>query len=99
MNAFLQRISPLTNAEKIKVPLLVVQGRNDPRVPVTEAEQILAAVRKQGGPVWYIEGKDEGHGFAKKKNQDYLQAAEVLFLKRYLLDEGSPSGGAGGAQR
>lgn len=99
MNAFLQKISPLTNAEKIKVPLLVVQGRNDPRVPVTEAEQIVAAVRKQGGPVWYIEGKDEGHGFAKKKNQDYLQAAEILFLRRYLLDEGSPSTGASGGQK
>jgi dipeptidyl aminopeptidase/acylaminoacyl peptidase len=87
MRSFLERISPLTNAAKIKVPLLVVQGRNDPRVPKTEAEQIVAAVRKQGGPVWYVEGKDEGHGFAKKRNQDYLQYAEILFLKRYLLGE------------
>lgn len=85
MRAHLEKISPLTNAAKIKVPLLIVQGKNDPRVPLSEAEQILAAVRKNGGPVWYILGKDEGHGFAKKTNQDYLQAAEVLFLKRYLL--------------
>jgi dipeptidyl aminopeptidase/acylaminoacyl peptidase len=54
-------------------------------VPVTESEQIVAAVRKGGGPVWYVVGKDEGHGFAKKVNQDYLQAVEVLFLSRYLL--------------
>ncbi|MDR3634702.1 MAG: S9 family peptidase [Isosphaeraceae bacterium] len=85
MKVHLEAISPLTNAAKIKVPLLIVQGKNDPRVPLTEAEQILAAVRKNGGPVWYVLGKDEGHGFAKKTNQDYLQAAEVLFLKRYLL--------------
>ncbi len=85
MKEHLEKISPLTNASKIKVPLLIVQGKNDPRVPLTESQQILAAVRKNGGPVWYILGKDEGHGFAKKKNQDYLQAAEVLFLKKYLL--------------
>jgi dipeptidyl aminopeptidase/acylaminoacyl peptidase len=89
MRAFLERISPLTNASEIAVPLLVVQGKNDPRVPTTESDQVVAAVRKQGGPVWYIIGKDEGHGFAKKKNQDYLQAAELLFLKRYLLGAGS----------
>lgn len=87
MKAHLEAISPLTNAAKIKVPLLIVQGKNDPRVPLSEAEQMLAAVRKNGGPVWYILGKDEGHGFAKKPNQDYLQAAEVAFLKRFLLGQ------------
>jgi dipeptidyl aminopeptidase/acylaminoacyl peptidase len=87
MRAHLERISPLTNAARIKVPLLIVQGKNDPRVPLSEAEQMLAAVRKNGRPVWYILGKDEGHGFAKKTNQDYLQAAEVVFLERFLLDK------------
>jgi dipeptidyl aminopeptidase/acylaminoacyl peptidase len=82
-----ERVSPLTNAHKIKNPLLVVAGKNDPRVPVTESEQIVAAVRKNGGPVWYVLGKDEGHGFAKKPNQDYRQAVEVVFLTRYLLGE------------
>ena len=58
-----------------------------PRVPLSEAQQVLAAVRKNGVPVWYVVGKNEGHGFAKKANQDYLQAVEVLFLRRYLLGE------------
>src|SRR5262249_14239474 len=89
MRAHLESISPLTNAARIRVPLLVVQGQNDPRVPMSEAEQIVARVRAQGGPVWYILGKDEGHGFAKKANQNYLQAAEALFLKKYLLDSSS----------
>jgi dipeptidyl aminopeptidase/acylaminoacyl peptidase len=91
MRAYLERISPLTNAAKIRTPLLVVAGKNDPRVPVTESEQIVAAVRKGGGPVWYVLGKNEGHGFAKRANQDYLQAVEVLFWRRYLLDEAAPS--------
>jgi dipeptidyl aminopeptidase/acylaminoacyl peptidase len=87
MRASLERVSPLTNAAKIKTPLLVVAGKNDPRVPVTESDQIVATVRKNGAPVWYVVGKDEGHGFARKPNQDYLQSVEVLFLRRYLLDE------------
>jgi len=87
MRASLERVSPLTNAAQIKTPLLVVAGKNDPRVPVTESDQIVATVRKNGAPVWYVVGKDEGHGFAKKPNQDYLQNVEVLFLRRYLLDE------------
>ena len=87
MRRFLESISPLAHAAKIGVPLLVVQGKNDPRVPASESEQIVAQMRKNGKPVWYVVGKNEGHGFAKKKNQDYLQAVEVLFLRRYLLDE------------
>jgi len=73
MHEHLMKISPLTNVVKITKPLLIVQGKNDPRVPVTEAEQVLAAVRRNGLPVWYVLGKNEGHGFAKKPNQDYLQ--------------------------
>ena len=88
MREHLDRISPLTDAAKIAVPILVVQGKNDPRVPLSEAEQIVAAIRKGNRPVWYVLGKDEGHGFAKKVNQDYLMAAEVLFLKRHLLGDG-----------
>ena len=91
MNALLTAISPLTNAGKIRNPLLVVQGKNDPRVPISEAEQIVAEVRKQGGPVWYVVGKNEGHGFAKKRNQDYDQAVRVLFLQTYLLGD-APNG-------
>jgi dipeptidyl aminopeptidase/acylaminoacyl peptidase len=90
MRSYLERISPLSAAEKIRTPILVVQGQNDPRVPISEAEQMVAALRKNGVPVWYVVGTNEGHGFAKKVNQDYLQAVEVEFLRRYLLgDEGS----------
>jgi dipeptidyl aminopeptidase/acylaminoacyl peptidase len=87
MREHLERISPLTDVAKIAVPILVVQGKNDPRVPVTEAEQVVAAIRKGGRSVWYVLGKDEGHGFAKKVNQDYLMGVEVLFLRRHLLGE------------
>ena len=95
MRAFLERISPLASAGKIRTPILIVQGQNDPRVPLSEAEQVLSAVRKNGVPVWYVVGKNEGHGFARKVNQDYLQAVEVLFLRRFLLGEGNSSGEPG----
>lgn len=85
MNAFLQKISPTTNAHKITKPLFVVQGLNDPRVPYTEAEQIVDIVRKNGGEVWYLLAKDEGHGFRKKTNRDFYIWSEVLFLEKYLL--------------
>lgn len=74
MRAYLRRISPLTNAERISRPLLIVHGRNDPRVPVSEAEQIVNRVRSKGGEVWYLLAADEGHGFRKKVNRDaYLR--------------------------
>jgi len=87
MREFLERVSPLTNIDKIKTPILVVQGANDPRVPLSEAEQVVAAIKKNDVPIWYVVGKNEGHGFAKRVNQDYQQAVEVLFLKRFLLGE------------
>jgi dipeptidyl aminopeptidase/acylaminoacyl peptidase len=85
MRSYLEQISPLSSASKIHTPILVVQGQNDPRVPLSEAEQMVAALKQNGVPLWYIIGTNEGHGFAKKVNQDYLQAAEVLFLKRFLI--------------
>lgn len=85
MNEFLQMISPTTNAHKITKPLFVVQGLNDPRVPYTEAKQIVDIVRKNGGEVWYLLAKDEGHGFRKKTNRDFYIWSEVLFLEKYLL--------------
>ena len=66
MRAFLRRISPLTNADRISRPLLVVHGKNDPRVPSSEAEQIVNRVRAKGGEVWYLQAADEGHGFRKE---------------------------------
>lgn len=85
MREFLNSISPTTNAHKITKPLFVVQGLNDPRVPYTEAEQIVDIVRKNGGEVWYLLAKDEGHGFRKKTNRDFYIWSEVLFYEKYLL--------------
>lgn len=86
MREFLQRISPLTNAGKIAKPLFVVQGKNDPRVPYTEAEQIVAKVRQGSTPVWYLRAENEGHGFARKENADFEFYAKVMFLRTYLLN-------------
>jgi dipeptidyl aminopeptidase/acylaminoacyl peptidase len=80
MRAYLRRISPLTNADRINKPLLVVHGKNDPRVPVTEAEQIVNRVRLKGGEVWYLLAADEGHGYRKKQNRDAYLAVLAQFL-------------------
>lgn len=85
MRAFLTKIAPLNNASKITKPLFIVQGKNDPRVPYTEAEQMVEIVRKNGTPVWFLMANDEGHGFAKKRNADYLFYATVLFVQEHLL--------------
>jgi dipeptidyl aminopeptidase/acylaminoacyl peptidase len=85
MAEFLERIAPLNNAPKITKPLFVVQGANDPRVPKTEAEQIVATLKKQATPVWFLMAKDEGHGFAKKKNADFQFYSTVQFIREYLL--------------
>ncbi|MBN8648925.1 MAG: S9 family peptidase [Caulobacterales bacterium] len=81
MYDFQMKISPLSNASKITKPLFVIQGANDPRVPQSEAEQIVAKVRANGTKVWYMLGLDEGHGFAKKTNRDAQREAETLFFK------------------
>ena len=85
MRAFLQKISPLTNAANIRKPLFVVQGRNDPRVPWTEAEQMVAKVRENKSEVWYLRAENEGHGFARKENADFQFYATVMFLRATLL--------------
>jgi len=85
MRAFLEKIAPMTNAEKIKNPLFVIQGANDPRVPLSESVQMVQKIRGVGTPVWYVMAKDEGHGFAKKSNRDYQFYASILFMKEFLL--------------
>ena len=85
MREFLEKIAPANNAEKIKKPLFVIQGFNDPRVPRTESEQMVQKIRGVGTPVWYLMAKDEGHGFAKKSNRDFEFYAEILFMKEFLL--------------
>ncbi len=88
MRAYFDRISPLRNADRIRSPLFLVQGANDPRVPASEAEQILSAVKKKGSPAWFLMAMDEGHGFRKKDNQQYLSEASALFFATHLLDYG-----------
>lgn len=79
-------ISPLTHVAAIKKPLFVVTGANDPRVPASEADQIVAAVRKNGGSAWHLVGTNEGHGFAKKENADYQFWTSLIFWQKYLLN-------------
>lgn len=85
MRAFHEDIAPLNHAKAIQVPLLVVQGKNDPRVPYSEAEQIVAAVRKNQVPVWYLLADNEGHGFRRKANADFEFYTTVRFLQETLL--------------
>ncbi len=83
--AFMEKIAPVNNASKITKPIFIVQGKNDPRVPLREAEQMVATLKKQRTPVWFLVAKDEGHGFAKKKNADFLFHATIAFIQAHLL--------------
>jgi dipeptidyl aminopeptidase/acylaminoacyl peptidase len=85
MREYLEKIAPMNNIEKIKKPMFVIAGKNDPRVPVSESQQIADALKKQGTPVWLLIAKDEGHGYRKKSNQDFQFYATVEFLQEYLL--------------
>ena len=87
MAAFFERIAPINNAAKITKPLFVVQGGNDPRVPRSEAEQMVERVKQNGSAVWYLMAKDEGHGFVKKPNVDFQFYATVTFVRKYLIGE------------
>ncbi len=92
MLAFMEKIAPLNQIDRIRRPLLVTQGANDPRVPLSESDQIVAALEKQGVPVWYLVAKDEGHGFRKKSNTDYQRAVIVRFMEEFLLGDGTKTG-------
>ncbi len=86
MRAHLEKISPLNNVEKMDVPMFVVQGENDPRVPVTEATQMVKALRENEQLVWYMNALNEGHGYRKKENRDIYQQATVLFFREHLVN-------------
>src|SRR5438876_9550157 len=101
----MERTAPLNNVDKVTKPLFIVQGMNDPRVPRSEAEQMLAALKRRAVPAWFLMAKDEGHGFRKKGNQDFQFYATILFTERYLLGRtgsatpsGSPPGGSASAR-
>jgi len=85
MRKVFEQINPTSNVHKIRSKLLVVHGTNDPRVPFSEAQQIADKVKAGGGNVWTIYADNEGHGFRKKDNRDYLTAAQILFLQENLL--------------
>jgi len=85
MRDFFTRIAAVNNVDKITKPLFIVAGQNDPRVPAHEGEQMVAAMKKNGRPVWWLMARDEGHGFAKKKNQDYQFYATIAFMQAHLL--------------
>ncbi len=84
MRAVFDRVSPLNNIARINKPMLIVHGFNDPRVPVSEAEQVLAAVRRNGGDPWLMIAMNEGHGFTRRENQAAQREAETLFFQRVL---------------
>jgi dipeptidyl aminopeptidase/acylaminoacyl peptidase len=85
VRAVQERISPLGKVDQIEAALLVQQGKNDPRVPQSEAEQLVRALRSRGREVWYVLALDEGHGFRKKANAEYAATATVLFFREKLL--------------
>lgn len=94
--AKLMQISPLTRVNELKVPLMVVTGANDPRVPASEADQIVKAVRGGGREAWHLLGQNEGHGFAKKENADYNFWTSLMFWERNLLGNTSQAAAMGG---
>jgi len=87
MREYLLSISPTNHVDEFKAPLFVIQGANDPRVPMSEAEQMVKSIRENNGTVWYMLAKDEGHGFRKKENRDRMTESISLFLQENLLDK------------
>ncbi|MBN2448311.1 MAG: S9 family peptidase [Phycisphaerae bacterium] len=85
MRAFLEKISPTARAEQVKAALFVLHGKNDPRVPYTEAEQIVTKLRGLGRPVWYALALNEGHGFQKKENNDLSRIMYAIFWREHLV--------------
>ena len=83
----IEKIAPMNHLDSMHKPIFAVVGKNDPRVPWTESRQILDKLNAQGTPTWFLMANDEGHGYAKKKNQDFLFDAEVMFIQKYLLDQ------------
>ena len=87
MREYLESIAPMNNAQRIIKPTFVVAGQNDPRVPVSESQQMVDKLRGSGVPLWFLVAKDEGHGFSKKKNQDFQFYSTIMFVKQYLLKQ------------
>jgi dipeptidyl aminopeptidase/acylaminoacyl peptidase len=87
MREYLEKTAPLNNSEKIRKPVFAVVGKNDPRVPWSESRQMLDKLKSNGNTTWFLMANDEGHGYAKKKNQDFLFYATAMFVRQFLLGE------------
>ena len=85
VRAVLERISPLTYADRVKMPLFVAHDKNDTSVPYSESEQMVAAVRKSGTPVWFMSATDQGHGITRASSLTFLTNAWVYFMQEYLI--------------
>ena len=86
IRSVLERLAPVNNAVRITKPLFLAHGQNDPRVPVSQTDQMAAAVEKNGTPLWYLVATNEGHGFANRANGDFLMHAWAFFMQRFLLE-------------
>lgn len=85
VRAVLERLAPVNNAAKIRRPLFLAHGERDTRVPVSESRQMAAAVAANGAPLWLLVAKDEGHGFVRQANVQYLMYAWAWFMEQFLL--------------
>jgi dipeptidyl aminopeptidase/acylaminoacyl peptidase len=93
MRAYLEKTAPLNNSEKIRKPLFAVVGKNDPRVPWTESRQMLDKLKNNGIATWFLVANDEGHGYAKKKNQDFQFYSTIMFVRQFLMGEQAQAAG------
>ncbi|HEY0564669.1 MAG TPA: prolyl oligopeptidase family serine peptidase, partial [Terriglobales bacterium] len=87
MRQYLESIAPMNHLDEIKKPVFSIVGKNDPRVPWTESQQVIGKLQQQGTPTWFLIANDEGHGYAKKRNQDFQFYATIMFVKKYLLGQ------------
>jgi dipeptidyl aminopeptidase/acylaminoacyl peptidase len=92
IHEYLEKTAPLNNSEKIRKPVFAAVGKNDPRVPWTESRQMLDKLKSNGIQAWFLMANDEGHGYAKKKNQDFLFYSTILFVQQFLLGEKGAAG-------
>ena len=92
IHEYLEETAPLNNSEKIRKPVFAAVGKNDPRVPWTESRQMLDKLKSNGIQAWFLMANDEGHGYAKKKNQDFLFYSTILFVQQFLLGEKGAAG-------
>lgn len=86
MAEYFEAIAPVNHVEKIKKPIFIVQGGNDPRVPYTESIQMKEKIKENNGTVWFLMARDEGHGFRKKNNIDFQYYSTIAFIKQFLLE-------------